>query len=53
MRLRIALAGDDRVLRVLVTASPEARARHLVQTEQIGEHDAAKRIRRSDEERAA
>jgi cytidylate kinase len=49
----IALAGDDRVLRVLVTASPEARARHLVQTEQLDEHDAAKRIRRSDKERAA
>lgn len=49
----IALAWDDRVLRVLVTASPEARARYLVQTEQLDEHDAAKRIRRSDKERAA
>jgi cytidylate kinase len=49
----IALAGDDCVLRVLVTASTEARARHLVQTEQLDEHEAAKRIRRSDKERAA
>jgi cytidylate kinase len=49
----IALAGDERVLRVLVTASPEARARYLVQTKQLDEHDAANRIRRSDKERAA
>jgi len=49
----IALAGDDRVLRVLVTASPEARARRLVQTEQLGEQEAAKQIDRSDKARAA
>jgi cytidylate kinase len=49
----IALAGDDRVLRVLVTASPEARAGRLVQTEQLDEHEAARRIDRSDKERAA
>jgi cytidylate kinase len=49
----IALAGDDRVLRVLVTASPEARAARLVQTEQLDEHEAARQIDRSDKERAA
>jgi uncharacterized protein len=49
----IALAADDRVLRVLVTASPEARAARLVQTEQLDGHEAAKRIDRSDKERAA
>ena len=48
----IALAGDNRVLRVLVTASPEVRARRLVQTEQLDERDAAKIIDRSDKERA-
>jgi hypothetical protein len=36
----IALAGDDRVLRVLVTASPEVRAGRLLQTEQLDEHKA-------------
>ena len=49
----IALAGDDRVLRVLVTASPEVRAGRLLQTEQLDKHEAAKRIDRSDKERAA
>lgn len=49
----LTLAGDDRVLRVLVTASPEVRAGRLLQTEQIDEHEAAKRIDRSDKERAA
>jgi cytidylate kinase len=49
----LALAGDDRVLRVLVTASPEVRARRLLQTEQLDEREAAKRIDRSDKERAA
>jgi cytidylate kinase len=49
----IALAGDDHVLRVLVTASPEVRAGRLLQTEQLDEHEAAKRIDRSDKERAA
>jgi cytidylate kinase len=49
----IALAGDDRVLRVLVTASPEARAGRLVHSEQLDQHEAAKRIDRSDKERAA
>jgi cytidylate kinase len=48
-----ALSGDDRVLRVLVTASPEIRAGRLLQTEQIDEHEAVKRIDRSDKERAA
>jgi hypothetical protein len=49
----IALAGDDRVFRVLVTASPEVRSGRLLQTEQLDEHEAAKRIDRSDKERAA
>ena len=49
----IALAADDRVLRVLVTASPEVRAGRLRQTEQLDEREAAKRIDRSDKERAA
>jgi cytidylate kinase len=49
----LALAEDARVLRVLVTASPEARARHLAQTEDLDNHNAIKRIRRSDKERAA
>ena len=49
----LALAGNDRVLRVLVTASHEVRARRLVQTEQLDEREAAKRIDRSDKERAA
>jgi cytidylate kinase len=49
----LALAGDDRVLRVLVTASPEVRARRLAQTEQLEEHEAAKLVDRSDKERAA
>ncbi|MFL5981639.1 MAG: AAA family ATPase [Gaiellaceae bacterium] len=49
----LALAGDDRVLRVLVTASPDVRARRLVQTEQLDDKEAAKRIGRSDKERAA
>ena len=48
----IALAGDDRVLRVLVTASPEVRARRLSEAEQVDEHEAAKRFDRSDKERA-
>ena len=49
----IALAGDDHVLRVLVTASPDVRAGRLLQTEQLEEHEAIKRIDRSDKERAA
>lgn len=49
----IALAGDDRVVRVLVTASPDMRARRLVQTEQLDEREAAKLIDRADKERAS
>jgi cytidylate kinase len=49
----IALAGNDRVLRVLVTASPEIRARRLLQMEQLDEHEAAKLIDRADAERAS
>ena len=40
----LALSGDDRVLRVLVTASPDVRAERLLQTEQLEEHEAIKRI---------
>jgi len=49
----IALAEDERVLRVLVTASPEVRGGRLVQTEQVDEREAAKHVNRSDKERAA
>jgi cytidylate kinase len=49
----IALAADDRVLRVLVAASPDVRTGRLRQTEQLDEREAAKRIDRSDKERAA
>jgi cytidylate kinase len=49
----LALAGDIRVLRVLITASPEIRAERLVQAEQLDKREAAKRIDRSDKERAA
>ena len=49
----IALAGDDRALRVLITASPDARAKRLVQTESLQERDATKQIDRSDKARAA
>jgi uncharacterized protein len=49
----LALAANDRTLRVLVTASPEVRARRILQTQQLDEHEAARRIDRSDKERAA
>lgn len=49
----LALAGNDRVLRVLVTASPEVRAGRLAQAEQLEEREAAKLVDRSDKERAA
>jgi cytidylate kinase len=49
----LALAGNDRALRVLVTASPEVRAGRLAQAEQLDECEAVKRIVRSDKERAA
>jgi cytidylate kinase len=49
----IALARDDHVLRVLVTASPDIRAGRLLQTEQIDEHEASQLIDSEDKERAA
>jgi len=49
----IALAGNDRILRVLVTASPDVRARRLAQSEGLDERDAAKQVDRSDKERTA
>ena len=49
----LALAGNERVLRVLVTASSEVRAERLAQIEQLDEREAAKRIVRSDKERNA
>ena len=49
----LALAGNDRVLRVLITATPDVRAARLAQTEQLDEREAAKRIASSDKERAA
>jgi hypothetical protein len=47
----MALAGRDRVLRVLVTASPEVRARRLADSEG-GEKQAEKVVRESDAARA-
>ena len=49
----LALSANERVLRVLVTASPEVRAQRILQAQQLDEHEAAKRIDRSDKERAA
>lgn len=49
----IALAGDERTLRVLVTASTTARAQRLAQAEQLDPKEARKRIERSDKGRAA
>ena len=49
----IALAGDEPVLRVLVTALTEVRAGRLLQTERLDKHEAAKQNNRSDKERAA
>jgi cytidylate kinase len=47
-----ALAGRDGVLRVLVTASPQARARRLAVTRGIDEADATKALRSEDAARA-
>ena len=49
----MALAGDPRVLRVLVTATPETRARRLADTEGIDQADAERAIDQSDKGRAA
>jgi cytidylate kinase len=47
-----ALAGRDGVLRVLVTASPEARSRRLAVSRGIDETEAAKALRSEDAARA-
>jgi cytidylate kinase len=47
----ICLAGLSGLLRVLVTASPEARAQRLVQQTNLGERQANKAIRDSDRQR--
>ncbi len=47
----MALAGVDGVLRVLITASPETRARRLAEGEKISEKDAVAAVARSDRER--
>jgi cytidylate kinase len=49
----MALAGDPRVLRVLVTASPETRARRLAEAERADQADAERAIDQSDKGRAA
>jgi hypothetical protein len=49
----IALAGDERALRVLVTASPEIRARRLAEQRGLDLGEAKKSIERSDRGRAA
>jgi cytidylate kinase len=48
----MALAGTEGILRVLVTASPEERVRRLVETEDVGNADAARQVRESDQARA-
>jgi cytidylate kinase len=49
----IALAGDERALRVLLTASPEVRAHRLAELQGLDLDEAKKSIERSDRERAA
>jgi len=46
------LAGHDGVLRVLVTASPDVRAKRLAQEESVDEDEGEKIRRRSDGNRA-
>lgn len=48
----IALAGTEGILRVLVTASPEERVKRLVEMEDVGNADAARRVLESDQARA-
>ena len=48
----MALAGDPRVLRVLVTASPETRARRVAEPEGIDQAEAERAIDQSDKGRA-
>jgi len=43
-----AVAPGPQMLRVLVTASPETRARRVAETEQVGESEAARTIKDSD-----
>ena len=47
-----ALAGRDDVLRVLVTAPPEARRTRVAEDRRTDEHGATKELKRSDEARA-
>ena len=47
----IPLAGMSGLLRVFVTASPEARGRRLVREADLGEREARKTIRESDRQR--
>jgi cytidylate kinase len=47
----MALGDAESVLRVLVTASPETRARRLAAAEKSGEGDAAAAVKKSDRER--
>jgi cytidylate kinase len=47
----MALAGEEGVLRVLVTASPEVRAQRLAAARGIGPDEAAKMIKQSDKSR--
>jgi cytidylate kinase len=46
-----ALADRD-VLRILVTASPETRARRVAKADGIGERDGARKVKREDDARA-
>lgn len=48
----LALAGRDDVLRVLVTASPETRAKRIASTRNVDERKAAKVVRDEDAARA-
>jgi cytidylate kinase len=49
----IALADNERALRVLVTASPETRAARLEEANQLEKAEAERLVERSDRERAA
>jgi cytidylate kinase len=48
----LALAGHADVLRVLITASPQTRARRLAEAQNIGEAEAQKLVARGDANRA-
>jgi hypothetical protein len=48
----LALGGRDDVLRVLITASPEARARRVAEARNVDEADARKLVDRGDANRA-